>query len=133
MAAVDASLLKIRYAGNPSRSARAIQHLLDYGRLYFKAPQDAEARMRQAIGEDAVLVSESFAILSLKEKRRRYIELTTPAGQRRFQIAAIYYDYRATGARRYDRATYARLLASVLQAGPSTLSIYLRPARMKTR
>jgi len=129
VAAVDAYTSEdTSYAGNPiTLGAGDFSILLDYGRLYFKAPQDAEARMRQAIGEDAVLVSESFAIL-FKKSVGDIIELTTPSGQRRFQIAAIYYDYSSNrGAVVMDRATYARHFASGLQAGPSNLSIYLRP------
>jgi putative ABC transport system permease protein len=129
VAAVDAYTSEdTSYDGNPiTLGAGDFGILLDYGRLFFKAPQDADARMRRAIGEDAVVVSESFAIL-FKKSVGDIIELTTPSGQRRFEIAAIYYDYSSNrGAVVMDRATYARHFTPRRQAGPSNLSIYLRP------
>ncbi len=116
------------YGGNPiTLGAGDFRILLDYGRLFFKTPSDAEARMRQAIGADAVVVSESFAIL-FKKDVGDWVELSTPSGSRPFQIAAVYYDYSSNrGAVVMDRLTYARHFPASLNAGPSTLSIYLRP------
>ena len=129
VAAVDAYTSEdTSYAGNPiTLGAGDFRILLDYGKLYFKAPADAEARMNQAIGADAVVVSESFAILFKKEVGD-WVELSTPSGPRPFQIAAIYYDYSSNrGAVVMDRSTYARHFPASLNAAPSTLSIYLRP------
>lgn len=116
------------YAGNPiTLGAGDFRILLDYGKLFFKAPSDAEAKMNQAIGADAVVVSESFAILFKKEIGDS-VELSTPSGPRPFQIAAVYYDYSSNrGAVVMDRSTYARHFPASTGAAPSTLSIYLRP------
>jgi putative ABC transport system permease protein len=129
VAAVDAfTSEETSYAGNPiTLGAGDFRILLDYGKLFFKAPSDAEASMRQAIGEDSVVVSESFAIL-FKKKIGDPIELFTPSGQREFKIAAIYYDYSSNrGSVVMDRSTYARHFPAVREGRPSNLSIYLRP------
>ncbi|HEX5736154.1 MAG TPA: FtsX-like permease family protein [Blastocatellia bacterium] len=135
VAAVDAYTSEdTSYAGNPiTLGAGDFRVLLDYGKLFFKAPADAEARMNQAIGADAVVVSESFAIL-FKKEIGDWIELSTPSGPRPFQIAAIYYDYSSNrGAVVMDRSTYARHFPASLNAAPSTLSIYLRPGANEDR
>lgn len=98
--------------------------LQSHGRLIFKAPADQTTALAQAIGRDAVLVSESFA--------RRFdvdvgqtIELNTPAGPKRFTVAAVYYDYSTDrGVVAMDRATFARYWGALR---PTSLSIYLAP------
>jgi putative ABC transport system permease protein len=129
VAAVDAfTSEETSYDGHPvTLGAGDFSVLLDYGKLFFKAPSDAEARMRRAVGEDAVLVSESFAIL-FKKKAGDRITLSTPSGERQFEIAAVYYDYSSNrGAVVMDRSTYARHFPAAREARPSNLSIYLRP------
>ena len=66
--------------------------LLSHGSLLFKAPPDARARMREAIGQDAAVVSEAFA---LKHGRGAGDEIALPTehGPARFRIAAVYFDY----------------------------------------
>jgi putative ABC transport system permease protein len=63
-----------------------------HGSLLFKAPADGRAALAGAAGADAVLVSEAFA--------NKYgaapgvtLQLSTPAGERPFTVAAVYYDY----------------------------------------
>ncbi|HEX7087473.1 MAG TPA: FtsX-like permease family protein [Vicinamibacterales bacterium] len=97
--------------------------LLEHGALVFKAPADATARMRRARGRDAVVVSEAFA--------RRFalgpgdhVDLPTPEGERRFEIAAVYYDYSTDrGVAVMDRGTFARHFGELR---PASLAIYLR-------
>ena len=108
--------------------------LLAHGALVFKAPGDAAARMRAAVGRDAVVVSEAFA--------RRFgaapgdtIALPTPAGERPFEVAAVYYDYATDrGVAVMDRRTFARHFGGLR---PASLSVYLRegtdPGRVRER
>ncbi len=97
--------------------------LLDHGALVFKAPADAAARMRAARDRDVVVISEAFA--------RRFavgpgdhIDLPTPEGERRFEIAAVYYDYSTDrGVAVMDRRTFARHFGELR---PASLAVYLR-------
>ena len=98
--------------------------LLEHGALLFKAPADGPAAMRQAIGADAVAVSESFAI-----KQRAAvggcIELDTPRGPRPFRVAAVYYDYSSDrGIVVMDERTFA---AHYGPRRPGGLTLYLTP------
>lgn len=97
--------------------------LLARGNLVFKAPADGRAAMRAAIGADAVVVSEAFAI-----RHRRAvgdeIVLTTTSGTRRFRVAAVYYDYSSDrGLVMMDRRTFGRHFGEVQ---PTGLTVYLR-------
>jgi putative ABC transport system permease protein len=96
--------------------------MLERGRLLFKAPADAAERMRAAIGADAVVVSETFA----NRYARRVdddVELQTPAGPRRFRIAAVYYDYSSDrGIVAMDEATFTRHFGAWR---PTGVSVYL--------
>jgi putative ABC transport system permease protein len=102
------------------------QVLLDHRALVYKAPRDGAPSMRQAIGHDAVLVSEPFA--------NRFgagvgstIELVTPAGPRRFRVGAVYFDYSTDrGVVLMDRGTFVRHFGD---ARPTSLSVYLRAGR----
>jgi len=97
--------------------------MIEHGRLLFKQPSDARERIREAIGKDAVVVSESFA-LRFDKRPGDVIDLPTAAGAKPFRIAAVYYDYSNTrGVAVMDQTTYARHFAS---AEPSSLSIYLK-------
>jgi putative ABC transport system permease protein len=97
--------------------------LLEHGRLLFKAPQDAFARIREAIGRDAVTISESFAV-RFDKKPGDIIELPTPLGLRPFEVLAVFYDYSSNrGVAVMDRSTYLRYFPA---ARPSSLSIYLK-------
>jgi putative ABC transport system permease protein len=108
--------------------------LLAHATLLFKEPRDARDAMRQAIGQDAVVVSESFA-LKYRVRPGDRVPLPTPDGMARFRVAAVYYDYsNDRGVVMMDRATYARYYRDV---APSGLSVYLKagvdPERARER
>ena len=98
--------------------------LLEHGGLLFKTPADGRAAMRRAVGADAVVVSESFAIKHDVAVDDR-IELDTPQGARPFQVAAVYYDYSSDrGLVVMDRTTFARHYGA---QRPTGLTLYLEP------
>ncbi len=98
--------------------------LLGHGALLFKAPADGRAAMREAIGADAVVVSESFAVKHRASVGDR-IELDTPRGPRGFRVAAVYYDYSSDrGIVAMDEETFA---AHYGPRRPSGLTVYLAP------
>ena len=98
--------------------------MLQHGGLLFKTPTDGRAAVRSAVGVDAVLVSESFAIkhdVAVDD----YIELDTPQGGRRFHVVAVYYDYSSTrGLVVMDWTTFARHYGA---QRPTGLTLYLDP------
>ena len=100
--------------------------LLRYGTLLFKAPaaqEEARRAMEQAIGRDAVVVSESFAIRHGKGPGDRVL-LRTPRGEVSFTVAAVYYDYSSDrGILVMDRGTFARYWG---EPQPTSLTVYLR-------
>ena len=97
--------------------------LLARGNLLFKAPADGRAAMRGAIGADAVVVSEAFAIRHRKQVGDD-VALATPVGEWPFRVAAVYYDYSSDrGLVVMDRATFGRHFGDML---PTGLTIYLR-------
>jgi len=132
--AVDAfTSLPASYQGRPiTLGAGDFQVLLDHGRLMFKSPSDARQRMREAIGKDAVVISESLSLI-FKKKPGDSIQLPTPAGPTSFLVAAVYYDYSSNrGSAVMDRSTYERLLGqssdiSSSRALPTSLSVFLAP------
>jgi putative ABC transport system permease protein len=82
--------------------------VLSHGALLFKSPSDAHARLRDAIGADAVIISEPFANRNHK-RDGDVLTLDTPAGPRDFRVVAVYYDYsNDRGVVVMDRATFAR-------------------------
>ena len=98
--------------------------LLEHGGLLFKTPADGRAAMRRAVGADAVVVSESFAIKHDVAVDDR-IELDTPQGARPFQVVAVYYDYSSDrGLVVMDRTTFARHYGA---QRPTGLTLYLEP------
>jgi putative ABC transport system permease protein len=100
------------------------QVLLDHGRLAYKSPSDAVERVRQAIDQDVVVVSESFSLLFRKQPGDM-VELPTRTGSHKFEVAAVYYDYSNNrGVAVMDRNTFGRYYPDLQ---PSSLSIYLRP------
>jgi putative ABC transport system permease protein len=97
--------------------------LLLHSTLAFKAPRDGPRAMRAAIGRDAVLVSEAFA-LRFGVAVGDSVPLPTPHGTRRFVVRAIYYDYSTDrGVVVMDRATFARHFGDL---APTSLTIYLK-------
>ena len=98
--------------------------LLEHGGLLFKLPADPRPAMRGAVGADAVVVSESFAIKHDVTVDDR-IELDTPRGARPFRVAAVYYDYSSDrGLVVMDHRTFARHYGA---QRPTGLTLYLEP------
>lgn len=96
--------------------------LLDHGSLLFKGPADAREAMRRAIGQDAVVASESF-VLKHGLGAGRDVRLSTPGGDVPFRIAAVYYDYSSDrGVLVMDRGTFERRFGD---ASVSSASVYL--------
>ena len=100
--------------------------VLERGKLLFKDPANLEAgkaAMRGAIGRDAVVVSESFAIKYDKGVGAA-VTLPTPQGARTFQIVAVYYDYSSDrGIVVMHRGTLAKYWGEQL---PTSLTVYLQ-------
>jgi putative ABC transport system permease protein len=113
------------YAGTQvSMIAGDFRVLLEHGNLPFKAPSDGKAAMRGAIGRDAVIVSEAFALRHGSDVGDT-VTLATNAGARPFEIAAVYYDYSTDrGVISMDGATYTRHFG---EWRPTGLTTYLRP------
>lgn len=96
--------------------------LLDHGSLVFKEPADGRAAVRSAIGRDRVVVSEAFALKAGVHAGDGFV-LPTPAGGRRFEVAAIYFDYSTDrGVVMMDRTTFARYFGELR---PTSLTVYL--------
>lgn len=96
--------------------------LLDHGSLAFKAPANAAAAMRAAIGRDAVVASESFA-LRFGRGPGDTVRLPTPSGERPFRIAAVFYDYSTDrGVLVMDRSSFRRHWGDLR---PTSLTVYL--------
>ncbi len=96
--------------------------LLDHGNLLFKAPRDGHAAMRTALGTDAVVVSESFALKYGMAQGDRIV-VPTPGGSNSFRIAAVYYDYSSDrGVIVMDRSTFVRHFG---EQQPTSLTVYL--------
>ena len=98
--------------------------VLTQGSLLFKSPSDARAQLRNAIGRDAVIVSEAFSN-RYRKKDGDTLTLTTPNGPRDFAIAAVYYDYASDrGVIVMDRPTFAKHYGEL---PPTGVSAYLKP------
>ena len=91
--------------------------------LLFKAPRQGRSAMRAAIGEDAAVVSESFALRHRKAVGDR-LALDTPLGRRSFGVAAVYYDYSSDqGVVVLDRSTFRKYYGDL---PPRSLAVYLK-------
>ena len=98
--------------------------VLAHGSLLFKAPADGRAALRRAIGTEAVIVSEAFAN-KYRVSPGETIELHTPAGERPFAVAAVYYDYAVDrGVIVMDRPTFVKYFGELT---PTGMAAYLRP------
>jgi putative ABC transport system permease protein len=96
---------------------------LAHGNLIYKAPADGKSAMRAAVGQNAVIVSESFAIKHDKQTGD-WLALDTPKGKAEFRVAAVYYDYSSDrGIIVMDRAVFSRYFG---EPQPTSLSVYLR-------
>ena len=97
--------------------------LAEHGKLLIKEPSGNAEALREAIGQDAVVVSESF---SLKHSVRRgdHVTLTMPGGAKDFRVVAVYYDYsNDRGVIVMDQTTLAKYFGPM---APTSLTIYLR-------
>ena len=98
--------------------------LLEHGALLFKTPADGPAALRAAVGTDAVVVSESFALKHGAAIGDRIV-LDTPQGPRAFRVAAVYYDYSSDrGTVVMDAKTFADRYGP---RRPVSLAVYLAP------
>jgi putative ABC transport system permease protein len=103
--------------------------LLSHGNLVFKEPADGKAALRAAIGHDAVVASESFALKAGKHAGDT-VRLQTPHGPVDFRVAAVYFDYTTDrGIVVMDRGTFARHFG---EQRPTSLTVYLRPGSNPT-
>tara|TARA_B100001123_G_scaffold382233_1_gene453241 strand:+ start:1786 stop:4362 length:2577 start_codon:yes stop_codon:yes gene_type:complete len=97
--------------------------LLEYGSLLFKNPQDMKAALTAAIGESAVVVSETFS-LKFDIGTGDVISLPTNAGQTEFEVTGVYYDYSSDrGLVVMDSSTFVRFYDD---RRPSGLTAYLK-------
>ncbi len=97
--------------------------LLKHGRLLMKEPAGRLGAARAAIGQDAVLISESFSIKFNKHPGDE-VWLPLPSGSRSFRIVAVYYDYSSDrGVVVMDRSTFVRYFGEI---PPSSLAVFLR-------
>jgi putative ABC transport system permease protein len=85
--------------------------------------------LRAAIGHDAVVASESFALKAGKHAGDT-VRLQTPHGPVDFRVAAVYFDYTTDrGIVVMDRGTFARHFG---EQRPTSLTVYLRPGSNPT-
>lgn len=112
------------YEGNLTvLGAGTFEVVLTHGSLLFKSPSDARAQLRNAIGRDAVIVSEAFSNRYHK-KDGDTLTLAMPQGPRDFAIAAVYYDYASDrGVVVMDRGTFRQHYGDL---PPTGVSAYLR-------
>lgn len=112
----------IPYAGGlVTLGAGEFEKQLNHGRLIFKA--GGREAMRAAIGQNAVIVSESFALKHDKHVGDT-ITLTTPKGELPLRINAVYFDYSSDrGVIVMDRGTFTRYWP---EPSATSLTIYLR-------
>lgn len=97
--------------------------LLEHGKLLIKEPYGQLNSLHEAIGQDAVVVSESF---SLKHSIHagEHVTLAMPDGPQRFRVVAVYYDYsNDRGVIVMDQKTLSKHFGPL---APTSLTIYLR-------
>jgi putative ABC transport system permease protein len=98
--------------------------LLEHGKLLIKEPSGEVEAMREAIGQDAVVVSESFSLKHSVHAGGR-VTLRMPAGPREFRVVAVYYDYsNDRGVIVMDHNTLIKYFGPM---APTSLTIYLQP------
>ena len=82
------------YEGNLAvLGAGSFDVVLEHGGLLFKSPANARDEVRQAIGQDTVIISEPFATRYQQARRRHPCRSRRRRACCRSAIAAIYYDY----------------------------------------
>jgi putative ABC transport system permease protein len=116
--------LDLVYDGNLAvLGAGSFDVVLQHGSLLFKSPANARDQLRNAIGQDAVLISEPFA-MRYDKREGDMLELTTPDGPRAFRVAAVYYDYASDrGVVVMDHGTLRKYWGDL---DPSGVAAYLR-------
>ncbi|HYB95756.1 MAG TPA: FtsX-like permease family protein [Vicinamibacterales bacterium] len=98
--------------------------VLDRGGLLFKSPANARDAVRDAIGQDAVIVSEPFSS-RYRKREGDIVDIPTPQGTRPFRVAAVYFDYASDrGVVVMDRDTLRKHFGDL---APSGVSAYLKP------
>ena len=126
--------LDLVYEGNLAvLGAGSYGVVLEHGSLLFKSPADAREQLRRAIGQDAVIISEPFA-MRYGKRDGDVVEIPTPQGPRPFRVAAVYYDYASDrGVVVMDRGTFRKHFGDL---PPSGVAAYLRegvdPERVRT-
>jgi putative ABC transport system permease protein len=116
--------LDLIYEGNLAvLGAGSFNVVLEHGSVLFKSPADAREQLNQAIGRDAVIISEPFA-MRYDKRDGDVLEIPTPHGPRPFRVAAVYYDYASDrGVVVMDRATFRKYWGDL---PPSGVAAYLR-------
>jgi len=97
--------------------------LVEHGKLLIKEPYGQLNLLHEAIGQDAVVVSESF---SLKHSIHagEQVTLAMPDGPKHFRVVAVYYDYsNDRGVIVMDQKTLSKHFGPL---APTSLTIYLR-------
>jgi len=98
--------------------------VLQQGSLLFKSPANAREAMRNAIGQDAVIISEPFS-MRYGKRDGDTIEIPTPQGVRPFKVAAVYFDYASDrGVVVMDRGTFGKYFGEL---PPTGVAAYLTP------
>jgi putative ABC transport system permease protein len=93
------------------------------GKLLYKSPANASRQIEGAIGQDSIVVSESFE-LRFEKKVGDQVLLPTIAGPHPFKVVAVYYDYSSSrGTVVMDSRTYERWFGPFR---PGSLSLVLR-------
>ena len=96
---------------------------MEHGNLLFKAPRNGREVMADAIGQPAVVVSESFS-LRYGVQVGDQISLPTPNGPKLVSVAAVYFDYSSDrGLVVMDEPLFDRYYDN---RRPSGLTVYLR-------
>jgi putative ABC transport system permease protein len=98
--------------------------LLSHGNLLFKEPRDARTAIAAAAGQDAVVVSEAFALKAGVHAGDR-VTLSTAGGRLPFRVVAVYYDYTTDrGVIVMDRGIFERHYGALR---PTSLTVFLAP------
>ena len=119
VAAVDSFRnVDLTYRGNlVVLGAGTFDVVLEHGSLLFKSPANAREALREAIGQDAVIVSEAFAN-KYEARDGDTISLSTPKGPHPFRVAAVYYDYSSDrGVVVMDHGTFRRFYGDLPPTG----------------
>ncbi len=113
------------YEGNLAvLGAGSYDVVLEHGGVLFKSPVNARDAVQQAIGQDAVIISEPFAT-RFGKRDGDILDVPTPKGVLPFRVAAIFYDYSSDrGVAVMDRGTFAKYFGEL---PPTGVAAYLKP------